>query len=432
MEAAHLPPQVTWKARLNDIVDMMKEMSLQTDPQEMVHKYGSRLRTIFPSDGFISLSRRGLAYPRFRITRSTKFKEVIDPWREPHKLPILEGGLLSELIYKGEPQLVTDFCPLPTDPAFEYIQGMRSFAAIPHFDSGEALNMVVQFSKEPNGFSEERFPDAVWMSNLFGRATNSLVLTRRLREALDTLDRELEVVSTIQRSLLPKDLPVIPGISASVSYETSKWAGGDYFDFFDLEDGRWGIMMADVSGHGTPAAVLMAITHAISHQIPGIAAPPGKVLAHVNRELCLRYTSDPVMFITAFYGIYDPKTKVLTYANAGHPPPLVRNSISSISGSISALEASIPLGITPDVSYIDQTHQLRAGDSLCLFTDGITEARQPNGPLYGEVRLAEIIAKSTGDAHAVIDAINKDVNEFVQGAEPNDDRTIMIIQIENA
>ncbi len=424
---AHAP--VTWRARLDDIVELMKEMSSQTDPQEMVKRYAARMRTLFPSDGFVSLSRRGLEYPFYRITRSTRFKDEIDPWRDAHKLPLLQGGLLGSLLYEGQPRLVTDFCPLPTDPGFEYIGGMRSFSAIPHYDGGVALNMMVQMSSRPNGFDEERFPDAVWLSNLFGRATNSLVLSRRLREALDTLDRELRIVSDIQRSLLPRALPVMEGVEVAASYQTSKWAGGDYYDFFNMRDGRYGILVADVSGHGTPAAVLMAILHAIAHQFPGPAQPPGRVLEHINRELCISYTNEPVMFVTAFYGIYNAATRELVYANAGHPSPLIRAARGGPSVAISNAESGIPLGIASEVSFINSSHTLASGEAIAFYTDGITEARDGVGPLYGEQRLAEVFSAANGNAASLLKAISDDVNNFTNNADPNDDRTLLVMTV---
>jgi sigma-B regulation protein RsbU (phosphoserine phosphatase) len=414
---------------LDVIVEMMKEMSQQSDPQEMVKRFAARIRPVFPSDGRVSLSRRNLPSPKYRITRSSRFTEDIDPWREPHKLPLLEGGILGELLYGGEPKILHDYTPSRDDPAFDHIGDMRSFAAIPHFDGGEAINMVVQMARQPNEFSEAKFPNAVWMSNLFGRATNTLVLSRQLREALDTLDRELRIVSDIQRSLLPRELPQIPGVELAADYQTSKWAGGDYYDFFDMRDGRWGILIADVSGHGTPAAVLMAIMHAIAHQFPGPPAPPGEMLGHINRELCARYTNDPVMFVTAFYGVYDPKDRTLTYANAGHPSPLLRNSTSGVSGAISDASSSIPLGITPDVTFLDAVHTLRPADVLALYTDGISEAREPLGPLYGEERTLLALANATGDAASMLKYVLNDVNTFTMHADPNDDRTMIILKV---
>ena len=123
------------------------------------------------------------------------------------------------------------------------------------------------------------------MSSLFGRATHNLVLRNELKHAYEIVERELKVVADIQRSLLPQVLPKIPNLELAAYYRTSRWAGGDYYDFFPLPDGRWGILVADVSGHGTPAAVMMAITHSLAHSLPGPADPPAALLGHVNRQL---------------------------------------------------------------------------------------------------------------------------------------------------
>src|SRR5207244_2587168 len=133
-----------------------------------------------------------------------------------------------------------------------------------------------------------RLPELVWLSNLFGRATNNLVLSEELQRAYQTLDRELKVVGQIQRSLLPARLPTIPTLDLATHYQPSQRAGGDYYDFFPLPAGKWGIFIADVSGHGTPAAVLMAVTHCIAHTHPGPPQPPAKVLDYLNRHLATR------------------------------------------------------------------------------------------------------------------------------------------------
>ncbi len=106
------------------------------------------------------------------------------------------------------------------------------------------------------------------MSNLFGRATHNLVLSDQLKVAYEAVDYEMKVVADIQRSLLPMQMPSIPTLSLAAHYQTSHRAGGDYYDFFPLPDGKWGILIADVSGHGTPAAVLMAVTHSLAHTLP--------------------------------------------------------------------------------------------------------------------------------------------------------------------
>src|SRR5262249_5215010 len=165
------------------------------------------------------------------------------------------------------------------------------------------------------------FPQMVWQANLYGRATHNLVLADQLREALDDIDYELRAVARLQRSLLPTHTPNIPGVGVATYYQTSQRAGGDYYDFFQLPVGRWGILIGDVSGHGTLAAVLMGITHSLAHTYTGPHDNPGQFLAYLNERLYARYTSDSSSFVTAFYGIYDPPTRQFRYASAGHNPP---------------------------------------------------------------------------------------------------------------
>src|SRR5204863_327292 len=153
---------------------------------------------------------------------------------------------------------------------------------------------------------------------LFGRATQNLVLSEEVKRAYESLDREMQVVADMQRSLLPRELPQIPGLQVATHYQTSRRAGGDYYDFFKLPNGMWGILIADVSGHGTPAAVMMAVTHSIAHTHNGPPQPPSLLMKFINDHLTARYTTDTGNFVTAFYGIYTPESRSLTYSCAGH------------------------------------------------------------------------------------------------------------------
>jgi sigma-B regulation protein RsbU (phosphoserine phosphatase) len=134
----------------------------------------------------------------------------------------------------------------------------------------------------PPGVEIDRsfIPMMHWQAGLFGRGTTNLVLRNELGAVLAALNRELEVVGEIQRSLLPRELPQIEGFELAAFYQTSARAGGDYYDFFPLDCGQWGLFIADVAGHGTPAAVLMAITHAIAHAQPGTHTPPSVLLGY--------------------------------------------------------------------------------------------------------------------------------------------------------
>ena len=196
------------------------------------------------------------------------------------------------MIYGDEPRLIEDIAPFlaDDDPAFEYLAGFRSLMAIPHYDQGVGLNMVIMLQPEPGGFDPEKFPEWCWVSSLFGRVTHNLLLREELKQAYEIVERELKVVADIQRSLLPQVLPKVPTLELASYYRTSRWAGGDYYDFFPLPDDRWGILIADVSGHGTPAAVMMAITHSLAHSLPGPADPPAALLSHVNQQLSRHYT----------------------------------------------------------------------------------------------------------------------------------------------
>jgi sigma-B regulation protein RsbU (phosphoserine phosphatase) len=417
-----------WQARMRFIVETMREMSLQVDPQEMVRSYGARMRQIMPADRWISLSRRDLDPPRFRITRSSTWTQVVNPWKDKTQLPVLEGGLLGELIYGNEPRLIDELRVAEDDPAYGYLAGPRSLLAVPLFDKGVALNMVVLLRNEPGAFDRAGFPEWVWLSNLFGRATHNLVLAEEVKQAYNVVERELKVVADIQRSLLPKTIPTIPGLGLAAYYQTSQWAGGDYYDFFPLPDGKWGILIADVSGHGTPAAVLMAVTHSLAHGFPGPHDPPSALLSKVNNQLSTLYTADNEAFVTAFYGIYDPATRRLSYSSAGHNPPRLMRCDDATIESLDGAQR-LPLGLFVDEVYEDFTVTLRPGDRLAFYTDGITEALAADNQMYGLERLDAILSRCGRDAQALVDDVVDDVRAFTLGVPPSDDQTLLGVTI---
>jgi sigma-B regulation protein RsbU (phosphoserine phosphatase) len=428
-----LPPSIfdrqgKWQDRMALVVETMREMSHQTDPQAMVRLFRKRSRDLLPIERSVSLSRRGLTPPEYRITRSSTWKDDINPWREKDRLPILKGGLLGKLIYGDEPQIIDNLEIADDDLGAEYIAGQHSLMAIPLFDLGVAMNMVVLMRTEPAAFSYEQFPEWVWFSNLFGRATHNLVLSGQLQEAYNAVDQELKLVGDIQRSLLPAQLPNMPKMDVAAYYHTSKRAGGDYYDFFPLPDGKWGVFLADVSGHGTPAAVLMAITHCIVHTRPGPATPPADVLRYLNYHLATWYTSFTGTFVTAFYGVFDPKKRELAYACAGHNPPRLK---SHQERSLVVLDrvSGLPLGVDLKESYENCFQELHAGDQIVFYTDGITEARNPAGDLFGTQRLDAVLAECLPEASKMLDAVLRAVDEFVGSNPADDDRTLLVVSI---
>ncbi len=424
-----------WKQRVAHVTETMRRVSMHVDPQEMVREYTVRMAEVLHYDRILSLSRRGVAPPKFLLARDTVRGQVApEPWTHRERLPVLEGGLLGEMMFGNEARIIGDLDISPADPAAHLLRGYRSLAALPVFDGGEALNLVVFIHKQPNAFDPESLPQMVLNTNLFGRATHNLVLAAQLSKANASLDREMKIIADIQRSLLPQELPKIPTLDLAAFYAPATQAGGDYYDFFPLPGGRWGILIADVAGHGSPAAVLMAITHALAHTIgtsrcaQDSDVDPAAMFAYLNHHLAARYTGGTARFVTAFFAVYDPATRRITYSSAGHPPPRVKRCQT---GQVFELEnvGGIPLGIDPDSPFPAASMQFTPGDQILLYTDGITDTRNRAGDLFGVERLDQSIKKCRKDAAGIIDAVLADLNAFAEGRDPDDDRTLLIAKV---
>jgi sigma-B regulation protein RsbU (phosphoserine phosphatase) len=344
-------------------------------------------------------------------------------------LPTFEGGLFAELIYGNQPRVISDLSAPEDEPAAEYLEGMRSLVALPLYDKGESLNMVVRLWREPDGFDLDNLPDQIIMSNLFGRATHNLVLAEELRHAYEALDAEFKAIAEIQQSLLPTTTPEVRGLEVAAHYETAHRAGGDYYDCIDLPGGRAALLIADVSGHGAAAAVVMARMHATLHAYRAELDRPAEVLRFINNQLlvqCARVLSTTT-FVTAFYGVYDPTTRSLTYASAGHNPPRWRNGdghISSIAGA-----RGLPLAIDCGMTFDQACLELSAGDEIVLYTDGIVETVNPRGDMFGIERLDEVIVRPHPSAVAAVEDIVRAVDDFREDALARDDRTLLVLRV---
>lgn len=445
--------EADWQERLRVTVDLMRDTSTQHDPSEVVAGYAERLRSLTNFEAFVALSRRGLDRPKVMITRSTDWSGNVDPWLHRDRLPLLDGGILSELIYGNQARLIDDFCVPEDDPAYPHVGKYRSAIVVPIFDDGEALNMNLVLSSRPHAFDPEFFPELVWTTNLFGRGTKMLVLQKELKEAYERIDQEMQIVGRLQRSLLPGELPAIASLDLAAHYEPSTRAGGDYYDVFDFGEGRWGILLADVCGHGPPAAVLMAITHSLAHMFckqhvasivrgDGASPCPAAALEYLNENLEARYTRSNGSFVTAFFAVFDERTRTLTFASAGHNPPRVKRCSD---GSTFVLDArlggkmceagaestlrGLPLGIEQAVTFESFSTRLAVGDQIVFYTDGITEARNPSGELFGTERLDQAIEDCRIDAEGLIRAIVSSVEEFAAGRPQEDDRTILVAKV---
>ena len=195
-----------------------------------------------------------------------------------------------------------------------------------------------------------------------------------------------------------------------------------------MPDGQWGIFIADVSGHGTPAAVLMAVTHCIAHTHPGPPLPPGKLLDYLNGHLSSKYVGMNATFVTAFYGIYDPSNRVLKYACAGHNAPRLKRCQDGMLRSLDQA-GGLPLGVIDETSYEESQLQLKQGDQIIFYTDGITEAQSFQGTFFGTQRLDDELEKCSLQAEALMKSVLQAVETFANGRPADDDRTMIVARV---
>jgi sigma-B regulation protein RsbU (phosphoserine phosphatase) len=408
-------------ARLQRIDDLVRELSFQDDPERLVRVFGKQSDILFPRDGLVSVSRRDLPEPHYRITRSWRWREAINPWTEVHRLPQFDRGLLGDLLYAGKPGVINRLEVAADDPAYEHLEGMRALAYAPGYDYGQPLNMVITLRREPDSVTTEDLEALLLNANLLGRAVNNLVLARQLEEAYRRLDHEMLQVGRMQRHLLPAQLPHVDGLELGASYVTCRRAGGDYYDVLPLPEDQWGLFLADVSGHGVAAAVVMAMLHTLLHSYPGPAWPPGRVLSYVNRHLLA--VAPEGMFATAFYGVYDPPRRQLRYASAGHPPALLRRGTYQVR----ELErpGGLPLGVLPEETWAERETALLPGEALLLYTDGIVEGMNAAGEAFGRQRLEDALRLAPLRATPLVRHLERYFKDFCNGTSDLDDRTLL-------
>jgi len=252
-------------------------------------------------------------------------------------------------------------------------------------------------------------------------------LERELRRSRDRLNRELASAGRMQRLILPPALPVDPGVQFAASYQTSRHAGGDYYDVLPLATGHFGVMVADVSGHGAPAAIIMAMIRAALHSHRSVHTDPAAVLRTLNDHF--DYLWDTEMFSTAVYATVDAARRELRIACAGHPPPvLVRAGQEPLALSVDAVP---PLLMMPLPSIPASAMQLEPGDRVLFYTDGVTERVDRQGHMYDFHRLAAVLSGADSlSPPQLIDRVVDDLERFADGQEPEDDLTLVAIGFE--
>jgi serine phosphatase RsbU (regulator of sigma subunit) len=240
----------------------------------------------------------------------------------------------------------------------------------------------------------------------------------------ERIEQELQVARMIQQTLLPKSLPELEGHQIAAYYKPAREVGGDFYDFFMLGDGRLGIVVGDASGKGVPAALVMASTRSVLRAVAQRGGvEPGQVLSEANE--ILYHDIPPNMFVTCFYAILEPESGRLLYANAGHDLPYRCRE----SGADELRARGMPLGLMPGMSYEEKEIILKAGEATLFYSDGLVEAHDPKGEMFGFPRLRALIAEHADEKRSLGDFLLEELYTFTgEGWEQEDDITLLTLR----
>ncbi len=421
-------------SRIASLLNLVRDISTAQRPNDALSSVVHHYWPIRPVDYMISVSTRDLKPGEYRVTRQINIADVLagktvlvpaEPWRYRDLIPVHTGGFVGAAIAGRGPALTTDL-NLPQDPALgSELREMRSALVVPLYHEGEPIYWTIQLSRNPNHFTTEIIEHALLFGNLLAGTNTRLLLVEEVRALNRELNRQFEEVARVQRALLPATLPEIPGLTMAASYLTADEAGGDYYDFFKFSDGRWGILIADVAGHGPGAATVMAMLHAILHCYSDPHPSPDSVLRFANERLL--GASLGGSFVTAFFAVYDPRTGELEYARSGHNPPRLKIGDT---GRVHELlgDASPPLGLLDRLELGCEKVTLAPGDTVILYTDGVTEAFNTSREMFGTHRLDAALEHCTGAPDCVVDSVHGALFEHTRVRTRADDQTLVVFQ----
>lgn len=356
-------------------------------------------------------------------------------FREDGK-PLLERSLGGELLPaeqlaawdlpEGETVINNAAATVPT--AGVRFASCEKCLAVPISVAGRRLGILAVADKESRDGRVLDFTVAdARLLSLFANQAAAAIETARLHQAAieqERLERELELAAAIQREILPRFLPEVAGVELAASNLPTRQVGGDYYDFFPLSRGRLGFVVADVSGKGIPAALLVSTVHAAFHLQIDEAKTIAELVSRIDRHL-QRYAATH-KFLTLFFGLFEPDTGVLTYVSAGHNPALLQPA----GGQMTYLPSTgVPLGMLPQASWRQETVTLSPGDLLCVYTDGLTEAVNARDEEFGLERLAAIVAAGAGSPlKSLCDRILAEVAGFARDMPQYDDQTLLLLR----
>ncbi len=282
------------------------------------------------------------------------------------------------------------------------------------------LNLGPRLSDQPYSTDDRRL-----LATLADQVAPAIRVAQLVREQeaqaeeRQRIEQELAVASLIQHTLLPKEVPDLPGWHIDAFYRPAREVGGDFYDYITLDDGRVGVVIGDVTDKGVPAAMVMATCRSMLRAAASQSSDPGEVLAGVNDSLVPEIP--PNMFVTCLYAVIEPWSGRVTFANAGHNLPYVRTS-----DGVAELRATgMPLGLMPGSKYEVETGMLEHGETMLLSSDGIVEAHNAAGEMYGFPRLMGIVAGLSAEGD-LIDTVISDLDRFANPDTPQEDDVTLV------
>ncbi|MFG0260355.1 MAG: PP2C family protein-serine/threonine phosphatase [Phycisphaerales bacterium JB041] len=421
---------------VQSIVDVQRRLSEAESSQQLSFELATRLRGLAAISHAASLDVRGLAPGHCRARyvfdlRGNAFcpQLITDHslWDvPPEHLETLPCPTLARLAAAHHPTLVRGI----EHPVWSRGALPDRFDAVfvPVFAKGEVAEWVVLVLEDGASFNPQLTAVLLSSINSHARIVQQFKLAGRLASTAERLDWQLQRVGALQRSILPPLPAPVPGLSVAAHYAPCNAAGGDYYEVRRLDDGTIGALIADVSGHGVDAAVVMAMVRSTTAAYWLGGADPHGLARHLNRVLC--ELLPPGMFVTAQFVFLDPSTWEGVTMVAGHPPARLRRE----GGRVEPLghATAPPLGLDPDLPDEPCARfGLDAGDAVVLYTDGLTEARSPDLSLFGFAGLDRSLRDPHESAESLLRRIVRDVAHHAGGAPPDDDQCAVILRRDN-
>jgi serine phosphatase RsbU (regulator of sigma subunit) len=288
----------------------------------------------------------------------------------------------------------------------------------------ELTNRVIVIHRISGGKIAEEWGVGTSISELREGFAARMVHLAQERIERERIEQELEVARRIQQASLPKEVPTLEGWHIASFYQPAREVGGDFYDFHLLSEGRVGLVVGDATGKGVPAALVMSTTCGMLRLAAQSYSSPAEMLQRVNEALFPYIPTN--MFVTCFYGVLDPKSGHLSYANAGHNLPCRRHD-----GQADELRArGMPLGLMPGMAYEEKEAMLETGDSVLFYSDGLVEAHDPQRrEMFGFPRLRRLVGEHSGADGSLIDPLLSELSGFVgERWEQEDDITLVTLR----